>query len=403
MPKTLPQKIIAYLPNLDRVQIERYLENTLAKEQFLRRILDTINEGVLAVNGRNTVVYANASIYDVIGIQAEKAAGMQLKDCLRDPALREAVLAADHDAYISMEVTVTYPRQLMLVIQVIPLPPDEREHTEKDPVCLLLFRDVSHERMQYGDRERKSRLETLRLMTAGVAHEIGNPLSAIILHTQLMDRVLQRMPEDTDVQELTRINQVVNEESTRLKRIIADFLNAVRPLSIKLRRGNVAALLEEVFELLYSELTDKNIAVIKSFDEAVDTLFDPDQLRSVFINIIRNAMDAMPEGGTLTVTMQQRGNWLELSFRDDGCGIDEETRSRIFEPFYTTKPEGSGLGLLIVQRIIHAHGGIIRVDSGERNGTEITLELPVRLTTGKRPLPSPKKKRKHEKNSPRHR
>jgi signal transduction histidine kinase len=403
MPKTLTQKIVAYLPNLDRVQIERYLENTLAKEQFLRRILDTINEGVIAVTGRGTVGYANASIYDVLGIQAEKVTGMQLKDCLRDPALREAVLATDHDAYISMEVTVKYPRQLTLVIQVIPLPEDEREHTEDDPVCLLLFRDVSHERLQYGDRERKSRIETLRLLTAGVAHEIGNPLSAIILHTQLMDRVLKRMPEDTDVQELDRINQIVNEESTRLKRIIADFLNAVRPLSIKLRRGNVAALLEEVFELLYSELTDKNIAVIKSFDESVETLFDPDQLRSVFINVIRNAMDAMPDGGTLTVTMQHRGSWLELSFRDDGCGIDEETLSRIFEPFYTTKPEGSGLGLLIVQRIIHAHGGIIRVESAEQNGTEITIELPVRLTTGKRPLPSPKKKRKHEKNSPRHR
>ena len=102
----------------------------------------------------------------------------------------------------------------------------------------------------------------------------------------------------------------------------------------------------------------------------------------------------MPDGGTLTVTMTRRGRWLELVFKDDGCGIDEETRTRIFEPFYTTKPEGSGLGLLIVQRIITAHGGIIRVESEPENGTEVALELPIRLTTAKRPLPSPKKKRK---------
>ena len=394
MPRTFTQKIVDHIPNLERMQLERYLENTLAKEQFLSRVLDTINEGVLAVTSEGTVMYANASIYDVTGIQAEAAMGMPLKDCIRDSALREAVRAAGNDAYVSTEVPVQYPRQLTLVVQVIPLPQTDAEPAAEEPVCLLLFRDVSYERLQYGDRERKSRLESLRLLTAGVAHEIGNPLSAIILHTQLMDRVLNRLPAGKDVSELDRINQIINEESTRLKRIIADFLNAVRPLSITLQRGSVAELLEEVFELLYSELTEKNIAVIKTLDDSVETLYDPDQLRSVLINIIRNAMDAMPDGGTLTVTMTARGRWLELSFKDDGCGIDEETRNRIFEPFYTTKPEGSGLGLLIVQRIITAHGGIIRVESMPGNGTEVSIELPVRLTTAKRPLPLPKKKRK---------
>ena len=394
MPRTFTQKIVDHIPNLERMQLERYLENTLAKEQFLSRVLDTINEGVLAVTSEGTVMYANASIYDVTGIQAEAAMGMPLKDCIRDSALREAVRAAGNDAYVSTEVPVQYPRQLTLVVQVIPLPQTDAEPAAEEPVCLLLFRDVSYERLQYGDRERKSRLESLRLLTAGVAHEIGNPLSAIILHTQLMDRVLNRLPAGKDVSELDRINQIINEESTRLKRIIADFLNAVRPLSITLQRGSVAELLEEVFELLYSELTEKNIAVIKTLDDSVETLYDPDQLRSVLINIIRNAMDAMPDGGTLTVTMTARGRWLGLSFKDDGCGIDEETRNRIFEPFYTTKPEGSGLGLLIVQRIITAHGGIIRVESMPGNGTEVSIELPVRLTTAKRPLPLPKKKRK---------
>lgn len=397
MVRTFTRKIVNYLPQLERSQLEQYLERSLAQEQFLSRILDTIMEGVVAVSEKGTIVYANHTIYDVLGINAEETIGSPLKECLRDPALREAIQTLEFDAYVSIDVTVTYPRRLTLVIQVIPLPEKENGSHDGEPRYLLLFRDVSYERSAHGAKERKSRLEALRLLTAGVAHEIGNPLSAIILHTQLMNRVLQRMPSTDEVGELQRINSVINEESSRLKRIIGDFLNAVRPLSIKLQRGRVSAVLEEVFELLYTELNTKDIAVIKTFDTAVETLFDPDQLRSVIINIVRNAMEAMPDGGTLTVDLSSRGDWLNLTFKDDGCGMDKETQTRIFEPFYTTKPSGSGLGLLIVQRIINAHGGSIRVESQPADGTTIAIELPVRLTSSKQPLPSPKKKRAHEK------
>ncbi len=400
MARTFTQKIVNYLPKLERAQIEQYLERSLSKEQFLSRILDTIMEGVIAVTREGTIVYANRTIYDVLGISAEEAVGTSLPDCFRDAALREAIRSLDYDAYVSIEVSINYPRRLILVVQVIPLPEATQGGEDSDPSYLLLFRDVSYEHSAHGIRERKSRLETLRLLTAGVAHEIGNPLSAIILHTQLMDRMLQRMPETEEVSEIERINSVINEESSRLKRIIGDFLNAVRPLSIKLQRGNVSELIEEVFELLYTELNKKDIAVIKSFDTSLETLFDPDQLRSVIINIVRNAMDAMPDGGTLIVVLRARGDWLELSFKDDGCGMDTQTLARVFEPFYTTKPHGSGLGLLIVQRIVNAHGGSIRIESFMNEGTTITVELPVRLTSSKRPLPSPKKKRKNEKDSP---
>jgi signal transduction histidine kinase len=395
MPRTFTQKLVDHTARFDRVQLERYLLQTARKGEFLRVILDTMTEAVLAANSVNTVVYANAGIYDLTGVTARDATDAPLESCLRDPALREAVLDAGFEAYLSIEVAVSYPRQLTLMVQIIPLQQhDEDKEWEslEEPAYLILLRDISSQRSRYTARERASRLEALRLLTSGVAHEIGNPLSAIILHSQLMARRLARAPENEETDELRRINQVIHDESLRLKRIIGDFLNAMRPMSLKLEHGHLNELVEDTFELLYSELNERNVAVIKSLDQAPSALFDRDQMRSVMINIVRNAMDAMPDGGSLTVTLEARGDWLVLTFKDDGCGIEPDKLSRIFTPFYTTKPHGSGLGLLIAQRIVNAHGGAIRIQSTPGEGTAVIIELPVRLTPSRKSLPSPQKK-----------
>ncbi len=394
MNPSFTRKIIGHLPRLERKQIEQYLLRATRQEQFLRRILDTMTEGVIAGNLDNVVVFANAGVYDLIGVTSEELTGAPLTESLRDGALREAIANTDFNAYVTFEVNVKYPRVLTLMAQVVPLPNNtETQATAEKPVYLLLLRDVSYERTRSSARERKSRLEVMRLLTAGVAHEIGNPLSAIILHTQLMDRALKRVSKGREADELVRINRVIHEESNRLKRIVGDFLNAVRPLSLKLRLGQLADSVEDTFELLYSELNDNDVAVVKDISDAPETLFDADQLRSVIINIVRNAMDAMPDGGTLTVSLKSRGDWLELSFNDDGCGIDAAGLAHVFEPFYTTKANGSGLGLLIVQRIMNAHNGAVRIHSRPGGGTTVTLELPVRVTAGKKSLPQPRKKK----------
>lgn len=387
MTHTLTEKIVNFLPNLDRLQLESHLKSALQREDFLQMILDSLNEGILAIDAAGKILFANESVYSFIGLKSEDTIGKDLDNILKDHSLRQYLFESDHDAHLTFEVKVQFPRQLTLMVQIVPLPESPENINQ---ICLILFRDISYEKLSYVNRERQSQLETSRLLTAGIAHEIGNPLSAIILHTQLMGRLINRMRTNSDTRELQRINSIIGEESSRLKRIIADYLNAVRPLSIKLDAGNLAVLLESVFELLYSELNDKNIALIKSFDKVNDFLFDHDQLRSVFINIIRNAMDAMPKGGTLSIAMRQKSNWVEITFKDDGEGIDDKTQTRIFEPFFTTKNDGSGLGLLISQRIIQAHGGLISVKSVLEQGTQFLVELPLRLSTSNQPLPSPK-------------
>jgi len=392
MPRTVTRKVLEHLPRLEREQLEHYLDRAVRSEHLLRTILDTMAEGVIAVNREGTAVFANASLYDLTGARPDDVIGHAPAEAVRDGALRAALLHADTNAYVSREVSVTYPRRLHVMMQIIPLGSDHAAMKAPDadePAYLILLRDISDERSTSRARERASRLETMRLLTAGVAHEIGNPLSAIILHTQLMERTLARMPVTKDVRELRRINAVVQDESQRLKRIVGDFLNAVRPLTLQLTLGQINELLDETCELLYSEIEARKVALIKHYDTVPATLFDRDQMRGVIINIVRNALDAMPDGGTLTVSTRSRGDWIELSFGDDGCGIAADKLPQVFKPFFTTKPHGSGLGLLMVQRVINAHGGTVRVQSEAGRGTDVHIELPVRRTADTRSLPSP--------------
>ena len=386
--KTRNQKLLNYIDKLNRGQLERNLRNTVKENSFLRDILDTMTESVVAVDKNEKIVYANSSVYDFTGISAEEAVGNPLSKCLRDESLRTVVVDVSHNTYISFEVNVKYPRVLTLMVQTIPLSAQSKIISkEQHPVYLLLLRDISHEKNLLKIKARESRLESVRLLTAGVAHEIGNPLSAIILHSQLMDRMLKQAGKNRETDELDRINHVIHEESLRLKRIISDFLNAVRPLSLTLKKRKISDIIEETFELMYSELSDKGIAVIKDLEDVPETLVDSDQFRGVLINIIKNAADSMPDGGTLKAVLKSDGDSLKITFKDDGEGIDKEHLKHVFEPFYTTKADGSGLGLLLVQRILNAHEGSVKVKSLPGKGTTVILELPIRLNAVKKSLP----------------
>lgn len=394
MPRSFTEKIFTNIARLDRRDLISYLRSAREQLELLSLILDTMNEAVLALDADQTVLYANAAVLDLLGVKKDDIMNLHVSECLRDIHLKDAVQNTGLDAYFSCTVAVSYPRALFLHLQIIPLESTRKTHapTAQNPVptVLLLLRDVTRERHQQTEEERASRLETLRLLTAGIAHEIGNPLSAIILHAQLMQRSVSQLPHSDTTDKCADITRVIYDESQRLKRIVADFLNAVRPLSLSLINANVRTILDETLQLLQSEIDSNDIHVVR-VDEAVpDTLIDADQIRSVFINVIRNAIDAMhTRGGTLTIDTHVNGDAIVLTCRDDGIGMSNDELARVFTPYYTTKAHGSGLGMLITQRIMHAHGGAVKVESKQNNGTTVTLTFPLRLPKERQSLPSP--------------
>ena len=207
MPQSL-SKIVEHISNLDRKQLESLIRKSVANEQFLDLILNSMMEAIIAVDENGTVLFANSSAYDLTGISSKDLLDKPLISNIRDASLKEILQKTDLKSFYTFEVKVKYPRLLSLVVQTIPIQKEIAVSSgNKKLTCIILIRDATYEYTQNTTKARETRLETMRLLTAGVAHEIGNPLGAIILHTQLMDRIFRRMSDTPEMDELKQTHK----------------------------------------------------------------------------------------------------------------------------------------------------------------------------------------------------
>jgi len=201
------------------------------------------------------------------------------------------------------------------------------------------------------------------------ADQLADQLAGLLV---ILDQVQDRGQDDRD-----RLTQIVMSESDRLNSIISDFLAYARPRPLSLERIDVAGVLEEVLMLLEHRPLPPTVKVVRAFEAPLSAHADPNALRQALWNLCLNAVDAMPDGGELTVGATVVASTLHLSVADTGRGIAPGDVSHIFEPFYSTKPEGSGLGLALVHRIVRDHDGDVEVRTDPRTGTIFTLTLPL--------------------------
>ncbi|MCX7918666.1 MAG: ATP-binding protein [bacterium] len=208
-------------------------------------------------------------------------------------------------------------------------------------------------------------------LAAGVAHEIRNPLGIIRGTAELLK-------DDVSNQEnvLNKINDILHEVD-RMNQIISNFLDFSKTMPIKVTEQDINAVLEKALQLCQYQLEQSNIIIQKNYSEQLPAVnLDTQQMTQVFLNLILNARDAMPKGGTLTLTTTKKGNKIIIEISDSGCGIPATQLSRLFEPFYSTKPDGIGLGLTISKRIIEDHHGEIEIESAVNKGTTVRIILP---------------------------
>jgi two-component system sensor histidine kinase PilS (NtrC family) len=247
-----------------------------------------------------------------------------------------------------------------------------------------IFQDLTRIREMEIEIEHKKRLATLGEMSAGMAHEIRNPLASLSGSLQVLSKDVHLEEEES-----RRLMEIALKETERLNGIITAFLMYARPVPLDKKQWDINQLVEETLSLLRnSKEYRENIEIQAQL--ALGELWaavDPDQIRQVFWNLSINACQAMPQGGRLLVTTRfvrvnsnkdpHRTPWIEVTFSDDGLGIQKENISRVFYPFFTTKDRGSGLGLSIVHRVIETHQGRVHVESQPGQGTRFTLLLPV--------------------------
>nr|NIO68001.1 two-component sensor histidine kinase [Anaerolineae bacterium] len=223
------------------------------------------------------------------------------------------------------------------------------------------------------------KLASIGQLAAGVAHEINNPMGVILGFAQ---GILKTLPEDDPLRKpLTTIEK----ESLRCKRIVQNLLDFARHSEPTPHLTNINELIDASCDLVEHQTSLQNVKLVKGYDPALPSIMaDPNQLQQVFINIMLNAYQAMPDGGTLHITTRQVGSELQVIFTDTGVGIPPENVQNIFDPFFTTKEvgEGTGLGLSVSYGIVKAHGGDIEVESQAGKGTTFVIKLPLEKSEG---------------------
>jgi signal transduction histidine kinase len=229
------------------------------------------------------------------------------------------------------------------------------------------------ERLRLKERlGRAERLSSLGEMAAGISHEIRNPLGIIRSSAELLKKKVTKVdPSNT-------IPDIIVEEANRLNNIITDFINFARPRNPNLINCRIEEVIDKNITFLSMQIEENGYAIKQNYQNSLPEIqADADMLYQSFLNILINAMQAMPNGGNIEVAISSNDNIVTINFEDEGQGISEKVIDKIWDPFFTTKEMGTGLGLGVVKNLIESHGGNIQIYNRSQGGTRVTVELPV--------------------------
>ena len=368
-------RLVARMERLDTSSLQTQFLNLAKERGLLETIFQSIQEGVLVVSGDGELLYANRAAESLLGFDASRMRGRSIEKHL--PDIDWARLAKREEKewakLVRSEVEVSHPERKVLSFYAVPI----------EENILVMLRDVTPEYEAEVSRVESERINAVKYLASGLAHEIGNPLNSLGIHLQLLERELEHVSDTGRREELKELARIASEEVRRLDLVNKQFLGALRPVAPVVAKGDVSEPLKEVLQTLRSEIENRNVEVVLRLKRDLPEVYvDAGQMKQVFFNIIKNAFQAMSGGGggsvpTLTVEFDADDRNVIISIRDTGTGIPEEEFKRMFEPYRTTKAGGHGLGLMIVQRIVQDHGGQIEVASKQGEGTVFRIVLPL--------------------------
>ncbi len=359
-------KLIKRMDRLEPGEVQGVVLELLREKGFLEKVFQALQEGVILLDKDGRVTYVNRAACQIFGFQKEQVLGQKLAQGMRGLNWAELLIPG---TVVSRDLEIFYPENRYLNFYI----------TSIDDEALgfvMLIRDITETRKRTEEQLETERLNAFTLLAAGVAHELGNPLNSLTIHLQLLERRLRKLGPKADG--MKEHLDVATGEIKRLDFIISQFLAAIRPTQPQLQRVQLRDLIEESVRFLKPELDHAKVKAKLDLRSDLPAMpLDAGQMKQAIYNLVRNAAQAMPKGGTLTISGTFTDYEVRLSFDDTGKGISAEQMGKLFQPFSTTRQTGTGLGLLIVRRIIREHGGEIDIESREGVGTRVSLWLPL--------------------------
>ena len=389
------------LNRLEKLSPDQFRELLLSASGEITRletVIDSLPRGILVCDNEHKLILANKSARRFLSIlsyekgrdQGRENVWSLINDDKISDFLSATILSTDKAEEREFHVMLGGMDRL-LSISLMPLV-EER----KISGSLILVDDITDRKAREALMRRMESLASLTTLAAGIAHEVKNPLGSISIYVQLIQKAIevqrQHCPQFDKEGEfhsnVDRYLTIVNEEVDRLNAIVVDFLFAVRPINIETKKTDINSLIRELAEFVSVELEEGGIECRLDLDEKLPLLdLDEKLIKQAFLNLMQNASAAIAEksvsggisgsGGILSISTGNREGEAEIIIADNGIGISEENIGKIFEPYYTTKKTGTGLGLTLTFRIIREHKGDIGVKSREGEGTVFSILLPL--------------------------
>ncbi len=370
------------------VAIDNYLlyEEILNTKNFNQSIIDSLSTGVITTNTELKITTFNKAAENIFNIEKDKVINKDIKNILKDINLKDKIIEILKKKSNELNMEVLFNDEISGITKVLNMSISLLTNIKGEVIGnVLTVDDISEKKLIEQQMARTEKLAALGELSAGIAHEIKNPLTAIKGFAQILPRKL----EDRDF--LEKFSHIMDAEVSRLNGIVENLLAFARPSGNKMQRCNIIPIIYTVLNLLNYQIEKAGIKIELKLKEVPDIMGDKNKLEQVLINIIINALQAMQNYDTKNdkiiriftevVLRRSKDNiyqeYAVVHIEDTGPGIEKDVLKKLFNPFFTTKPKGSGLGLAITHRIISEHNGFIEVDSKVGKGTLFSLFLPT--------------------------